>query len=122
MFSISTKPTEKIASKKIRLGYLNLERDSESLTKCFTHHVRFSPDSIVTLKQCYDSYKRFVTEELGRVRLTKKTFAFLLKTHLAEDLAMTQVRIIARAGVAIYGFHLEQGKRRDQQSLEKSLC
>lgn len=86
--------------------YLKRDADEDRFHEWFHHHVRIALNDTVALSQWYEAYRQFLTEDLGKLPLTKKTFATLLRPQLEPYVNMDTVRIVTRRGVVIYGIAL----------------
>lgn len=87
---------------------LEKEVAKEYFVKWVDNHIDFSVKESATLKECYDSYKLFSTENLNVIPVSKKAFAVLFRSHLEPGRGKGQIRIVAQAGVIIYGIVLKE--------------
>jgi hypothetical protein len=79
---------------------------NEHFCKWFNDHVQFSLAHNVTLKECYESYKGFLMDDLAKLPLNKRGLAVLLRSHLEPYREMDMVSIVTRSKVIIYGITL----------------
>lgn len=104
---ITTTTTSTLEIKKDNPVELKEQRDNDRFHKWFNTHVKFTLNGMVTLKQCYDSYKKFLTEDVKKLSLTKRTFAARLRSELEPYINDDTVFLVTRKKVLIAGISLK---------------
>ena len=77
------------------------------LIKWSTHCVSFKPSSVESLSDCFDSYTRYLYEDLGKVPLSKKMFSQGIRTLFLEKVSDGSVKFNKRSMIFIYGIELK---------------
>ena len=77
--------------------------ESTWLSEWFSWRVRFSLESVLSLKDLYQDYYNFMINDIERVPVSKRIFSSQLKKHLNSEINTVRVKFYTKSGIYIQG-------------------